>query len=65
MERTERCISLAEKALSELGQINFTGLSTIPAGRVTEALYIMLQELKKMELEAEDRDDNDREDADG
>lgn len=67
MERIEKLEALASTALSELSQINFTGLSTIPAGRATEAVYVILQEVKQMKADklAEEsnsaRDDNDRE----
>ena len=61
MERINKLIVLADNALSELGQINFAGLSTIPAGRAMESIYVLKQELNQMKELAADRDDNDRE----
>lgn len=65
MERIEQCIALLEKAMQELGQINFSGLSTIPAGRATEAIYIVSQELKQMKSECEDKNLDAKEETDG
>ena len=65
MERINKLIVLADNALSELGQINFAGLSTIPAGRAMESIYVLKQELNQMKELAADKEYDDQEEKDG
>lgn len=63
MENIEKCLAIA---LKELGRISFNGAAVIPAGRAMDALYLAAQELKNSKAkESEDREDRDKEGADG
>lgn len=44
METISKCIKIA---LDELGRLQFSGVSVIPAGRAMDALYLAAQELQK------------------
>lgn len=56
METISKCIKIA---LDELGRLQFSGVSVIPAGRAMDALYLAAQELQKLrEEEKNGRQDN-------
>lgn len=51
METIEKCVKIA---LEELGRLQFSGASVIPAGRAMDALYLAAQELQKLREENKD-----------
>lgn len=58
METIEKCVTIA---LEELGRLQFSGVSVIPAGRTMDALYLAAQEIQKLrEEEKNGRQDNQR-----
>ena len=56
METIEKCVTIA---LEELGRLQFSGVSVIPAGRAMDALYLAAQEIQKLrEVEKNGRQDD-------
>lgn len=56
METIEKCVTIA---LEELGRLQFSGVSVIPAGRAMDALYLVAREIQKLrEEEKNGRQDN-------
>lgn len=56
MDTIGKCIAIA---LEELGRLQFSGVSVIPAGRAMDALYLASQELQKLREEDKNgRQDN-------
>ena len=60
METIEKCVTIA---LEELGRLQFSGVSVIPAGRAMDALYLAAQEIQK--LREEEKKKNGRQDDRG
>ena len=57
MDTIEKCIAIA---LEELGRLQFSGVSVIPAGRAMDALYLASQELQKLREEEKNGRQDDR-----
>lgn len=52
MENIENCLVIA---INELGKINFSGGTLIPAGKVMQALQLAAQEVERLKAEEQDR----------
>lgn len=57
METIEKCVTIA---LEELGRLQFSGVSVIPAGRAMDALYLAAQEIQKLREEEKNGRQDDR-----
>ena len=57
METIEKCVTIA---LEELGRLQFSGVSVIPAGRAMDALYLAAQEIQKLREEGKNGRQDDR-----
>ena len=52
METIKKCIAIA---LGEMGKISFSGAPVIPAGKAMSALILAGEEIKRLEVEEQER----------